>query len=103
VVHRVVFAPEAQADPLELYDYIADRGGRERAISYVERLEAACAGLSLFPQRGRRRDDFRPGLRIIGFGRRVNIAFSISNDSIFILRVLYGGRDPALAVRRTGS
>jgi toxin ParE1/3/4 len=35
----------------------------------------------------------RPGLRVIGFGRRVTIAFHIAGDRIIIHRVLYGSRD----------
>jgi len=39
------------------------------------------------------RDNLRPGLRVIGFERRVTIAFHITSDRITIDRVLYGGRD----------
>jgi hypothetical protein len=44
----------------------------------------------MFPERGRRRDDLRPGLRIIGFGRRVTIAFHVAD---------YAGRDLRRAFR----
>jgi toxin ParE1/3/4 len=53
----------------------------------------------MFPERGRRRDDLRPGLRIIGFGRRVTIAFHVTGDRITIDRVLYGGRDLTQVLR----
>jgi toxin ParE1/3/4 len=39
------------------------------------------------------RDDIRPGLRIVGFERRVTIAFSVDDGRVTILRVFYGGRD----------
>lgn len=55
-------------------------------------------GFADFPERGRRRDDLRPGLRIIGFERRVTIAFHISSGAVIIDRILYGGRELETAV-----
>ena len=52
-----------------------------------------CANFANFPERGTRRDDLRPGLRIVGFERRIAIAFHITTDRVTIDRVLYGGRD----------
>jgi toxin ParE1/3/4 len=89
----VVFSPEAQMDLLDLYDYIAPRGGETRALGYVERIQASCVSLGLSPERGTRRDDIRPGLRVTGFERRVTIAFHIGDDHVVIDRILYGGRD----------
>jgi len=40
-----------------------------------------------------RRDDLRPGLRILGFERRAVIALQVTADRVMILRILYGGRD----------
>ena len=101
---EVVFAPEARDDILELYDYIAAQAGPERARSYTERIVFYCRGFSTFPRRGTRRDDLRPGLRVIGFERRVTIAFHVTADKVIIDRILYGGRDlgSALASDRSG-
>lgn len=93
MTHKVVFAPEAQADLLMLYDIIADDGGEERALAYVERIEVTCLSLARFPERGTQRDDIRPGLRVIGFERRVAIAFHIAIATVTIDRILYGGQD----------
>lgn len=93
MTHEVVFAPEAQLDLLDLYDTVAEAGGGERALAYVERIQAACLRLAVFPERGTRRDDVRPGLRVIGFERRVVIAFHVGAGRVTIDRVLYGGRD----------
>lgn len=49
--------------------------------------------LNLFPERGSRRDDLEPGVRTIGFERRVVIAFRVLSDEVEILRVFYGGQD----------
>lgn len=40
-----------------------------------------------------RRDDLQAGLRIVGFERRVTIAFHVGPTTVTIDRVLYGGRD----------
>jgi toxin ParE1/3/4 len=34
----------------------------------------------------------RPGVRIVGFKRRVTIAFSVADTAVEILGVFYGGR-----------
>ena len=93
VSHRIEFSPEALADLLDLYDFIAPRAGAALAIGYIERIESFCHSLSTFPERGMQRDDLRPGLRVIGFERRAVIAVSVAVDFVTVLRVLYGGRD----------
>jgi plasmid stabilization system protein ParE len=90
---RVIFSPEALADLLALYDYIADEAGAGVALGYVERIEAHCRRLDAFPERGTVRSDIRPGLRIIGFERRVTIAYHVEPEAVVINRILYGGRN----------
>jgi toxin ParE1/3/4 len=97
VTHRVEFSPEALGDLIDLYDYIAEHDLAERAIGYIDRIEECCRSLSVFPDRGIRRDDLRLGLRILGFERRAAIAFHITTDAVTILRILYGGRDVVTA------
>ncbi len=88
MAHRVVYSPEARQDLLQLYTYIAGHSGPERARMYAARIEAHCMGLADFPERGTRRDDLRLGLRIMGFERRVTIAFHLSSGTVIIDRVL---------------
>jgi len=90
--HAIIFTPEAKNDLLELYDYIADHSGPDRALRYLGRIEKICMSLQTLPERGSRRDDLRPGLRVMGFERRVLIAFRVRTDSVAILRILYAGR-----------
>ena len=93
MAHKVSFSPEARADLINLYDFIAEQSGKARALAYIERIERWCLGLSTFPERGIKRDDLAAGLRILGFERRAVIAFSVSGNAVIILRILYGGRD----------
>ena len=90
---EVRFRDAALTDLFELYSYIAEASGRERAGAFVDRIEAACLGLADFPERGTRRDDLRPGLRTLGFERRATIVFRVVGDEVEIGRVLYGGRN----------
>jgi toxin ParE1/3/4 len=96
----VGFSPDADRDMRRLYDYIAERGGEDRALGYISRIETACRSLDTLPERGTLRDNLLPGLRTIGFEQRVTIAFQVQVDRVTILRVLYGGRDIAKAFRK---
>jgi toxin ParE1/3/4 len=101
VRHRIVFAPEAQDDLEQLYLFIAERSGEARAMAYVDRIEAWCRSLATFPERGQRRDDLLPGLRVAGFERRVSIAFHIAPGVVTLDRILYGGRDLDSLIERS--
>jgi toxin ParE1/3/4 len=94
-VRRLLLRPAAEADLAALYHYIAEQSGsHERAIGYIRRIRAACDKLKAFPEIGRQRDDLRPGVRILGFERRVVIVYLVlPTDDVEIGRVFYGGRD----------
>ena len=92
MVREVVFRPAAREDLRSLYDYI-ELDSPANAARYVEQIQAYCMKLADFPERGTPRDDLRPGIRILGFRRRVSIAFVIFEDRVEIARLLYGGRD----------
>ncbi|HEY8065500.1 MAG TPA: type II toxin-antitoxin system RelE/ParE family toxin [Methylosinus sp.] len=89
----VVFTPAAEREVDDLHAWISQRAGERIADAFVERIVSYCLGFSTFPERGRKRDDLLPGLRTIGFERRVTIAFVIDGDLVSIEGVFYGGRD----------
>ncbi|OBG86629.1 plasmid stabilization protein [Mycobacterium sp. E802] len=89
----VVFTPEAEDQLVELYRYIATAGSADVAARYSQDIVAFCEELAAFPHRGRARDDVRPGLRTIGFRRRVVIAFAVLGEKLIVIGVFYGGRD----------
>ena len=78
---------------MELLDWIAERAGNKVAQAYIDRLEAYCQGFEFASERGHRRDGIRPGLRVVGFERRVAVAFTVGPLEVTILRLYYGGRD----------
>ena len=89
----VSFSSQAKDDLVELYDWIAEIAGPGVAIGYIDRLEGFCLGLGRGSQRGHARDDIRPGLRVIGFERRVTVAFLVEDRRVVVLGLFYGGRD----------
>ncbi|WP_200819256.1 type II toxin-antitoxin system RelE/ParE family toxin [Tolypothrix sp. NIES-4075] len=91
--YSVIFSPRAEQQLGSLYVYIADRGGEERAERYISGIIAFCQGLSTFPERGTKRDDLRPDLRVIGYAKRVTIAFSVKDDRVIIHGVFNRGQD----------
>ena len=91
---KVIYQSEAEDDLDALFSYILNQGNSAAtAYQYTERIRTYCNSLITFPHRGTKRDDLYPGIRIIGFERRVTIAFAVTDDTVLIARILYGGRD----------
>jgi toxin ParE1/3/4 len=90
---HVVFAPEASAQIVALYKYVAERAGEDRAFAFTQSILDYCESFTTFPERGTARGDIRPGLRTIGFRKRATIAFDIDGETITILGIFYGGQD----------
>lgn len=90
---KVIFAPEARDDFLQIYEWIAGAASPSVAMSYTGRLEALCLGFDLAAERGHVRDDIRLGLRVVGFERRVTVAFTVDEERITFLRLFHRGED----------
>lgn len=90
---QVRFSERAIADLQDIYDYVAPRGGERVARDHVAQIYACCLDFRTFPERGTRRDDLRPGLRLVGYRRQAIIAFAVLDEQVTILRVLHRGRD----------
>lgn len=56
-------------------------------------VEAFCTRLGVGSERGHRRDDIRPGLRIVGFEHRLTVAFAVDDDIVTVLRVFTAERN----------
>ena len=69
------------------------RASPSRAEAYVSALMDQCDALADFLMVGQARDDIRPGLRTTGFRRRAVIAFAVTDETIEIIGIYYGGRD----------
>lgn len=82
----------AETDLRELYDYLNDAASSSIARRYVNRIAAFLDGLQQSPMRGTIRSELRAGLRIVGFERRISVAFIVEETDVVVLRLLYGGR-----------
>jgi len=90
---QVIFTPLAERHIDQLHAYITEHANEDRADDYISRIVEHCRGFKNFPERGTKRDDLMPGLRVTGFERRVTIAFVVTNDAVLIAGIFYGGRD----------
>lgn len=90
---KVVFTALADRQLTRLHDHIGAQAGVVTADRYVERIVSFCQSLATFPARGTRRDDILPGLRTIGFERRITIALLVETETVLIEGVFYGGQD----------
>lgn len=90
----VSFTEAAQRHLLGIYEWIVDNGSAVDAERFVEAIIDYCESLADMPGIGVARDDIRPGVRTVGFRRRVVIAFAqIDATHLTILGVFYGGQD----------
>lgn len=94
--YTVAFDPKAEADLRQIYLYLAELAGRELAASYVNQIIDYFQAFETFPERGRRLDHLRPGLRTVGFKRKATIAFLVRADQVTILRIFHHGRNVVL-------
>jgi toxin ParE1/3/4 len=95
---RVEYRPLALDDLDAIFDYIA-QDSPDRALAFVEDIQARCEALAEFPLRGPGRDDLAPGLRILPLPRRVIVAYVCTADSVTIVRLFYGGQDHETILR----
>ncbi len=93
-MYQLLFTPESRRDLKSLKRHIQRESSLRIATNYVESLQRFCETLQLSPHRGEERPHARPGLRSIGFKRRVSVFFTVSDkeQTVRIIRILYAGR-----------
>ncbi len=96
---RVVRTPLARLDILEQYVWYGEQSDTELAERYLDALEAAFNDLSESPELGAVRDYRNPAL--VGMRKwqarkpfdKNLIFYRVADESIHVVRVLYGNRD----------
>ncbi|WP_245518553.1 MULTISPECIES: type II toxin-antitoxin system RelE/ParE family toxin [unclassified Mesorhizobium] len=63
----VGYSLDASDDLDRIYTIVAEASSPITADGYDRRIRAFCEGLEHGSERGTRRDDLRPGLRVVGF------------------------------------
>jgi toxin ParE1/3/4 len=98
----LIVHPDAAGELNDLYDHIADQSGSDMAWTYVSAVRSFLSDLCAFPERGSVRSGAVDGLRIIGFRRRLSIAFVAREKDVLVLGFFYAGRniDPGLLGQR---
>ena len=97
---KVVFSPEARADLLALYDYIAEQSSPSRAMGFVERIETYCLGFELGAERGTTRDDLGPRLAHRRLRAAGDDCAHVDRRTVTVDRSSYAGRDVERALRK---
>ena len=90
---QVFYSPAARTDLTNILRWIAAAGAPQSGLLYVERIERFVDGLDLASERGRSREEVRPGMRVAAFERRVMVAYRADDVSVTILRIFYGGQN----------
>jgi toxin ParE1/3/4 len=90
-VKRVIFAPPALADLIDIGTYI-EFDSPIRARTYVDELYRKALNIGLAPQAYPKREDLRRGLRMAVHGKHL-IFFHVLKDRVEIVRILHGARD----------
>lgn len=88
---KLVILPAAQADLIDIGDFIA-LDNRPRAASFVAEIEAKIVEVGERPGSFQKRDDLHKGLRHARHGRYL-IFFIEMGDEVQIVRVLQGSRN----------
>lgn len=88
---RITRRPLAEADILEIWDYIAEDSLAE-ADRWLDALDEKLSLWATQPAMGRRREELAPGIRSFAFGRYV-VFFQSLPDGMDVVRVLHSSRD----------
>lgn len=90
---EIIFSKRAERQLDELFQTIDAESGVDRAKRFVGSIVDYCRGFSTFPERGRRRDDILPRMRVVGFRRRASIVFAVEASRVVVIGIYYGGQD----------
>ncbi len=96
---RVVLSRTALSDLTKIGRWIAEAGAPQTARRYVQRIKTRLAGLAEAARAGRTFEADGSELRVIGFERRIMIAYRVEETRIIVTRVFYGGQDWERALR----
>ena len=76
-----------------IFDYVTSVAGISVATNYVYRIETFITNLDIASERGQLRGDIRSGLRVVGFEKRLVVAFRVDESRVTILRVFARGQN----------
>ena len=90
----VIFREEALSDIEQIVRYLRDQGASLRAAhAFVERIENKCRRIGGVPEGNSLRPDLGPDIRLAPFERSAVILYCLTEATVEIVRIYYGGRD----------
>ncbi len=92
---RLVVSERAQSDLIEIWQFSFETWGEAQADRYLDELDAGLRACGDAPDRGRRRDEIRPGYWSLLVRRHVAF-YTVTAEEILIRRVLHCSMDPDL-------
>ncbi|MDR9780471.1 type II toxin-antitoxin system RelE/ParE family toxin [Rhizobium redzepovicii] len=91
--YHIRLTDQAELDLAQIYSFVRRKSASSVvARNYVTRIKIFVSGFETYPERRTIREDLRPGLRIVGFERRVSVAFIVETAEVVVLRILYAGQ-----------
>ncbi len=88
---RIIRAPAAESDALEIWSYIATDNS-DAADRLLDRFDDVIRAISKQPQMGRSVEELAPSLRFVPIGSYL-IFYRPADDGVEIVRLLHGARD----------
>lgn len=93
MTHRLVVSERAEADLRDIWLFSFKTWGEAQADRYLDELDAGLRECAAEPERGRRRDEVRPGYWSLLVRRHVAF-YTFTTDEVLLQRVLHGSMDP---------
>jgi toxin ParE1/3/4 len=88
---RIIRSPRAEEDLQKILLHIASQASSERALAWLDRLDAFLVRLSRAPGMGTARDELLPGGRSVAFGNYL-VFYRLGPSRLEIVRVIHGAR-----------
>ena len=94
-MRRLVVSERAEEDLREIWIYSFKTWGEAQADRYLDELDAGLQECGSEPERGKQRDEVRPGYWSLLIGRQVAF-YTFTDDEVLVQRVLHSSMDPNL-------
>lgn len=95
MTRRLVVSERAEADLREIWLYSFKTWGEAQADRYLDELDTGLQECGAEPERGRPRDEVRPGYWSLLIRRHVAF-YTVTDDAVLVQRVLHGSMEPDL-------
>ncbi len=90
----VSFSEEALTDLEDIFFFLLENGAAvDTGLRFIERIKKKCQKVGHAPHGYPERLGLGMGIRLVPFERSAMIAYRLTEETVEVVRVLYGGRD----------